>query len=105
MIRSQLVKKNVGQSKDFRWRGKDVSRIEALSDAVFGFAVTLIVVSLEVPKTFSDLQNTLVHGIIAFALSFIMLMQVWHWHYSFFRRYGLQDAQTLLLNTALLFVI
>lgn len=105
MIRSQLVKKNVGQSKNFRWRGEDVSRIEALSDAVFAFAVTLIVVSLEVPKTFSDLRNTLTHGIIAFAISFVMLMQVWLWHYSFFRRYGLRDRQTLLLNIALLFVI
>ena len=34
-----------------------------------------------------------------------MLMQVWLWHYCFFRRYGLQDRQTLLLNIALLFVI
>jgi len=31
---------------DFRWRGGGVSRIEALSDAVFALALTLIVVSL-----------------------------------------------------------
>ena len=36
----------------FRWRGSEIARIEGLSDAVFAFAVTLLVVSLEVPKTF-----------------------------------------------------
>lgn len=105
MIRHQLIRKRVGQRKDFRWRGEDVSRIEALSDAVFAFAVTLLVVSLEVPKTFSELQDVLGHGILAFAASFALLMQVWRWHYTFFRRYGLQDAYTLLLNIVLLFVI
>ena len=39
----------------FRWRGAEIARIEGLSDAVFAFAVTLLVVSLEVPKTFNEL--------------------------------------------------
>lgn len=42
---------------DFRVRGKEVSRVEGLSDAVFGFAITLLVVSLEVPKTFALLYR------------------------------------------------
>ena len=32
--------------------GREVSRIEGFSDAVFGFALTLLVVSLEVPDNF-----------------------------------------------------
>jgi len=36
----------------FRWRGTHVSRIEGFTDAVFAFAVTLLVVALEVPHTF-----------------------------------------------------
>lgn len=36
---------------DFRIRGKEISRAEGLSDAAFGFAITLLVVSLEVAKT------------------------------------------------------
>ena len=46
MIRRQMVEKGVGQSPAFRWRGGDVSRLEGFSDAVFGFALTLLVVSL-----------------------------------------------------------
>ena len=37
-----------GADQAFRWRGGEVSRLEGLSDAVFAFAVTLLVVSLEV---------------------------------------------------------
>ena len=35
----------------FRWRGTEISRLEAFSDATLAFAVTLLVVSLEVSPT------------------------------------------------------
>jgi uncharacterized membrane protein len=90
--------------KDFRWRGGEVSRLEGFSDAVFGFALTLLVVSLEVPRTFAQLADTM-RGFFAFAFSFALLLVVWEKHYRFFRRYGLQDGTTLLLNSLLLFVV
>ena len=59
MIREKLIEKGVGDDLKFRWRSHEVSRTEGLSDAVFGFAITLLVVSLEVPKTYGELMQTM----------------------------------------------
>jgi uncharacterized membrane protein len=88
----------------FRLRGREVSRVEAFSDVVFGFALTLIVVSLEVPTQFGDLLNTM-RGFPAFAICFAMLTWLWHVHHTFFRRYALTDEITIALNTVLLFLV
>jgi len=80
------------------------SRLEALSDGVFAFAATLLVVSLEVPDTFQELAHDL-SGFGAFTLSFGALMLIWAVHNGFFRRYGLADGHTTLLNSALLLVV
>jgi uncharacterized membrane protein len=102
MIRKHFIKKNIGI--DFRLRGKEVTRIEGFSDAVFAFAVTLLVVSLEVPKTFSELMETM-RGFIAFACGFAILFNIWYNQYRFFRRYGLEDTTTIVLTGILLFVV
>jgi uncharacterized membrane protein len=88
----------------FRVRGREVSRVEAFSDVVFGFALTLIVVSLEVPTHYDDLIKTL-KGFPAFAICFAILTWIWHVHHTFFRRYALTDEITIALNTALLFIV
>ncbi len=88
----------------FRWRGAEPQRIEGLSDAVFGFAITLLVISLEVPKTFNELRHAM-SGFAAFAASFLLLFVVWYRQYRWFRRYGLNDARTIAINGALLFVV
>ena len=104
MIREKLINKGIGDDLKFRWRSHESSRIEGLSDAVFAFAVTLLVVSLEVPKTFAELMAAM-RGFGAFAICFTLLFIVWFNQYKFFRRYGLQDNLTILLNAALLFVV
>jgi len=88
----------------FRWRGANVSRLEGLSDAVFGFAITLLVVSLEVPRSFTELVESM-RGLGAFAISFAILFATWHNQYLWFRRYGLEDRATTALNAALLFLV
>ena len=88
----------------FRNRSRGVSRIEAFSDVVFGFSLTLLVVSLEVPHTFTDLLSDM-RGFVPFAVCFALFAQVWWLHHNFFRRYGLDDIVTATLNFILLFVV
>ncbi|HXB72485.1 MAG TPA: TMEM175 family protein [Candidatus Acidoferrales bacterium] len=107
MLREALIHQHtIGNhtSDGFRWRGTEIARIEGLSDAVFAFAVTLLVVSLEVPKTFNELA-VLMRGFFPFAISFGLLMRIWYEQYLFFRRYNMQDGVSVFLNAVLLFVV
>lgn len=104
MVRKLVMERSSKSDRGFRWRGTDVARIEGLSDGVFGFAVTLLIVSLEVPKTFDELTATM-RGFFGFAVTFYLLMRIWYMQYRFFRRYGLHDRVTIVLNAALLFVV
>src|SRR5262245_65342384 len=72
---------------------REVSRVEGFSDAVFAFAITLLVVSLEVPKTFEELTAA-IRGFPAFAVCFALLFQVWWRHYPFFRNYDPEVGST-----------
>jgi hypothetical protein len=88
----------------FRLRGLHMARIDAFSDVVFGFALTLLVVSLEVPKTFTQLHASL-REFVPFAICFYFLMIVWYHHYQFFRRFGTHDTSTIVINAILLFFV
>ncbi len=104
-MREYLSRHEFAKHKGFRWRNaNEISRIEGFSDAVFGFAVTLLVVSLEVPKTFDELMGG-IHGFLPFAAAFAILIVIWMSQYRWFRQYGLQDGPSLWLNAALLFVV
>jgi hypothetical protein len=88
----------------FRNRSEQPTRIETLSDAVFGFSLTLLVVSLEIPRTYGDLIE-LAYGFLPFALCFMLCVHIWYLHSRYFRRYGLQDVPTVWLNSILLFLV
>jgi uncharacterized membrane protein len=104
VIRKHLIGTGIPGEADFRWRGEEVTRLEGFSDAVFAFAVTLLVVSLEVPKSFPQLVEVL-RGFLPFAACFYLLARVWWQHMLYFRRYGLQDAPAISLNCVLLFFV
>ncbi|MEO9209721.1 MAG: TMEM175 family protein [Ginsengibacter sp.] len=99
-----MVAKNFIKENEFRLRGHEVKRIEAFSDAVFAFAVTLLIVSLEVPKSFAELMNTM-RGFLSFSVTFLLLMMVWYEQNKFFRRYGMDDLITIVLNCSLIFLV
>ena len=85
-------------------RNHEIQRIETFSDGVFAFAVTLLIVSLEVPKSFEELLITM-RGFFAFGISFLILVMIWNEQHRFFRSYGLEDSWTLTLNGTLLFLV
>jgi uncharacterized membrane protein len=104
MIRKALANNRISGEAGFRWRGHEVTRLEGFTDAVFAFAVTLLVVSLEVPKTYPELIAAM-RGFPAFGICFALLAVVWYEHYRYFRRYGLENAVAVMLNCALLFCV
>jgi uncharacterized membrane protein len=72
MSHQPLLEKKLANDNSFHLRSTEISRVEGFSDAVLAFAVTLLVISLEVPTTFNELLEKM-HGFIAFAISFAML--------------------------------
>lgn len=102
-----MLRKHIFKDKQridsVRWRLHDPSRLESFSDAVIAFAVTLVAVSLEVPKTFHAL-GIIMSGFYGFGICFLFIVLIWREQYVFFRRFGLQDTVTTWLNLALLFM-
>jgi hypothetical protein len=103
-LREHLFERRVATDPMFRWRGGDVSRLEGLSDGVFALTLTLLVIATDVPSTFHELWQT-VRELPVFFACFVLLMWAWRYHHLFFRRYGLEDLPTTVLNGAFLFVV
>ena len=81
-----------------------MSRVEALSDGVFALALAFLITSIQFPRTYAELLLGLRH-LPALAACFAMLMLLWYAHHLFFRRFGLEDAITVALNAAFLFLV
>lgn len=103
-MRDSIQKARIVSDPHFRWRGGEISRLEALSDGVFAVTFTLIIASLDAPNTFSELWQTAIR-LPVFALCFAVFLYIWHIHYLYFRRYGIDDRFTMVLNGAYLLLV
>jgi uncharacterized membrane protein len=84
----------------------EFARVAGLSDGVFAIAMTLLVLGLDVPDVAAaDLADALrdrLPQVLAFALSFLLVANVWWEHHKFFSRLGAVEPGLIALNLALL---
>lgn len=102
-----MIREHIFRTKShdrFRQRATEILRVEALSDAVFAFSVSLLVASLEVPQTFHELKQ-IVRGAIPFFATVSVLFMLWYQQFVFFRHYGLNDKPTIIMNLAYVAII
>lgn len=89
---------------------RDTNRLEAFSDAVFAFAITLLVLGLRDPT--SDSSISLFQGLLgewptffAFVTSFTTVLIMWMNHHNMFNYIRRVDREFMLLNGSLLFFV
>jgi len=88
----------------FRERGNEMFRIEALSDAVFGFSMSLLIMALEVPKSFQEFRSAM-FNFPPFVATCALVFYFWFLQNRFFRMYGLNNNRIIFLNLCLLIMI
>lgn len=88
------------------------ARLEAFSDGVFGFAITLLVLGVQVPnlKTANDteLRTTLLQSLsqlVPYVTSFATIGIIWLNHHAMFHSVERVEHTTLTLNLLLLLVV
>jgi len=92
--------------KDSRitYRGESPSRLDNLTDAVFGIAITLLLFNISNPNSFTDLIS-LTKTFPAFLISIGFLILIWSEHSNFTLIYSLNDQVFKLINTLFIALI
>jgi uncharacterized membrane protein len=85
-------------------RGNEIYRVEALSGAVFAFTVSLLIMSLVVPKTFDELKQIMLQ-FFPFLATVSLVFFFWYLQNNYFRSYGLNDTKVIVLNLSLLVLL
>ena len=88
------------------------ARLEAFSDGVFGFAITLLVLGVEVPSlrtvTDTELRVALLQALsqlVPYVTSFATIGIIWLNHHAMFDSVERVEHRTLMLNLLLLLVV
>lgn len=91
--------------RGFHIRGLEMTRIEVFVDAAFAFALTMLAISFdEIPGNFEEMMTALKRT-PAFIAAAAWLVWIWWNHNTWSRRFGLEDAWTAVMSTALLIVV
>ena len=85
-------------------RGKDTSRLDNLTDAIFGFAITLLVFNVQDVIQFSQLLD-FAKAFPALLIGILFLITIWREHLSFSNIYSLDDEVLKMLNVVFLTLV
>lgn len=94
----QEIFRNKQHDPRINYRGTNASRLDNLTDAVFGIAITLLIFNLSNPNSFGDLL-TFTKTLPAFLISISFLVLIWTEHLEFSEIYTLNDTRIYVLNT------
>lgn len=91
-------------------QSKELDRVNAFSDGVFAFAITLLVINLEVPESLGDgtlweALKSLDGDFQAYLISFAVVGSFWYGHHKVFSLLDRSDGRLILFNFLLLAVI
>jgi uncharacterized membrane protein len=87
---------------------RNPARVVFFSDSVFAITVTLLVLEIRPPRDYTNLLNGLAAlwpSYLAYALTFLLIGQVWANHHVMFDHIRAADRVILLLNTLLLMTV
>lgn len=102
-MRKDIIK-NRHHDPKINYRGENASRLENLTDAVFGIAITLLIFNLTNPNSFGDLL-TFTKTLPAFMISISFIILIWNEHLNFSEVYTLNDTKLTVLNTVFIALV
>lgn len=102
-MRNQLFNSK-NRNPNIIYRGESPSRLDNLTDAVFGIAVTLLIFNLASPNSLEDLI-VFTKTLPAFLISIGFLIVIWQEHVRFSEIYSLRGSWLIFLNSLFLALI
>ena len=102
-MRKEILR-NARRDPRIRYRGQQASRIDNLTDAVFGIAITLLIFNLSNPNSFEELL-TFTKTLPAFLISISFIVLIWNEHLEFSRIYTLDDTWLKVFNTGFIALV
>jgi uncharacterized membrane protein len=102
-MRNEILKSRQHDPR-INYRGSSASRLDNLTDAVFGIAITLLIFNLSNPNSFADLL-TFTKTLPAFLISISFIVLIWNEHLDFSEVYAFQDTRLTILNTVFIALV